>query len=136
MGIRYEWGDKQELILNFYIEYPWTWAEYHEKIDEMMPILADLGRPCASVVDCTNLRSLPKDSQFLTVLMNTQKRMPDNLFASAVVAAPYIVTVFLNMLTQLRPDAERLMLFAHTQEEAYTKIYARYNELYSGSDQV
>lgn len=130
MGVRYEWGDEHEIIMNVYIEYPWEWRDYTDMMDELMPMLNGLNRPCATVVDCSNMRSLPKEGQFLTILLNVEKSMPANLFASAVVAAPYGVNVFMNMLMKLRPSAQRLALFANTMDEAYDKIYVRYREQY------
>ena len=55
--------------------------------------------------------------------------MPGNVFASVVVAAPYGVMMFMNMLMKLRPRAKVLAAFTQTMAEAHTKIYARYEEL-------
>ncbi len=67
------------------------------------------------------------------ILLNVDRSMPDNLFASAIVGAPYGVTVFMNVLTKLSPHAKRLALFTSSLEEARERIFARYHELQAGS---
>jgi hypothetical protein len=131
MGVRYEWADEHQIIMNIYIEYPWTWTEYNAVMTTLMPILRELKHPCATAVDCSRLGSLPRDGNFLSILMNVEKSMPANVFASVVVAAPYGVSVFMNMLMKMRPRAKVLALFTQTMEEAHQKIYARYQELYA-----
>ncbi len=128
MGVRYEWGDDRQIIMNVYLEYPWTWTEYNAKIATLMPQLHDIKYPCATAVDCTQMVAIPKDGSFLNILMNVDKNMPPNIFASVIVAAPYTVSVFMNMLMKLRPHAQRLALFTQTMDEAHQKIYARYEE--------
>src|SRR5688572_23741943 len=132
MGVRYEWADDRHIIMNIYAEYPWTWAEYNATMITLVSMLRDLGRPCATAVDCSRLGALPRDGSFLSILMNVEKNMPPNVFASVVVAAPYVVSVFMNMLMKLRPRAKALALFTPTMTEAHEKIYARYQELYPG----
>jgi hypothetical protein len=130
MGVRYEWADDRHIIMNVYPEYPWTWAEYNATMVTLVSMLGDLGHPCATAVDCSRLGALPRDGSFLSILMNVEKNMPPNVFASVVVAAPYVVSVFMNMLMKLRPRAKALALFTQTMTEAHEKIYARYQELY------
>ncbi len=134
MGVRYEWADDRQLIMNIYMEQPWTWTEYNAMMAVILPLLRDLNHPCATVVDCSRLGSLPKDGNVLNILMGVEKSMPDNVFASAIVAAPYGATVFMNMLTKLRPSAKVLALFTKTTPEAYEKIYARYAQLQANPD--
>lgn len=133
MGVRYEWANEQHIIMNIYIEFPWTWKEYNAMMDVLMPMLRDTNRPCATAVDSSKLGSLPKDGNFLQILFNVDKLMPENVFASVVVAAPYGVMLFMNMLMKMRPHAKRLALFTRTMPEAHEKIYARYQELYPES---
>jgi hypothetical protein len=59
--------------------------------------------------------------------------MPANVFASVVVAAPYAVSVFMNILMKLRLHAKVLAVFTQTMAEAHEKIYARYQERYATS---
>jgi len=133
MGIRYEWADDSQLIMNIYLEFPWTWAEYNEMVGIIMPMLRDLGHPCATVVETSRIGSVPKDGNALQILMNVEKMMPDNVFASAVVGSPYGIRVFMNILMKLRPRARSIAIFTKTMEEAEEKIKARYRELYPDS---
>jgi hypothetical protein len=132
MGVRYEWADDRQIIMNIYVEQPWTWTEYNALMVTLLPILQDVKHPCATTVDCSQIGALPKDGNVLNILMNVEKNMPTNVFASVVVAAPYI-RVFMNMLMKLRPRAKVLALFTETMAEAHEKIYARYQELYADS---
>jgi hypothetical protein len=129
MGVRYEWADDRQIIMNVYLEYPWTWAEYNAMMATLMPMLGDLKHPCATVVDCSHMRTLPSDGNVLHIFLNVEKMMPANLFASVIVAAPQLVGVFMNILMRLRPRAAVLALFSPTMAEAHEKIYARYQEL-------
>lgn len=134
MGVRYEWADDRQIIMNVYLEYPWTWHEYLAMMDTLLVILRDTQHPCATLVDCTNLGMLPTDGNVLSILMNVEKNMPSNVFASVIVAAPYGVGVFMNMLMKLRPRAQVLALFTKTTAEAHKAIYARYEKLPAHSD--
>lgn len=131
MGIRYEWADNRQIIMNIYVEQPWTWAEYNAMMETLLPTLRDLGHPCATAVDCSRMGALPKDGNFLNILMNVEKSMPPNVFASAIVAEPYAVSVFMNMLMKLRPRARMMTLFTQTMDEAHQKINARYQEQFA-----
>jgi len=126
MGVKYEWADKSQIIMNIYIEHPWTWKEYNITIAEVMPMLRDLAYPCATVVDTTQMKAIPKDGSIMQVLLNVEKSMPDNLFASVVVGRAFSIQVFMNILMKLRPRVQRMALFTDTMEEAYVKIQERY----------
>ena len=130
MGVRYGWADINQIIMNIYLEYPWTWKEYNIAIAEVMPMLGDLAYPCATVVDTTQMKSIPKDASIMQVLLNVEKSMPDNLFASVVVGTAFSIQVFMNILMKLRPRAQRMALFTDTMEEAYVKIAERYEETF------
>jgi hypothetical protein len=134
MGIRYDWADERQMIMAIYLEAPWTWAEYGAMMSTVMPMLAQVKRPCATVVDCTQMGDLPRDGRVMDVLLSVEKMMPANVFASVVVAAPQLVSVFMNVLTKLRPRAERLAIFTSTMEEAKQKIYARYQQDFGALD--
>lgn len=131
MPIRYEWADDQQLILNIYIEFPWTWTEYNATIDEVMPMLRDLGHPCATVVNTEEMKSLPKDGNVVQILMNVEKKMPENIFASGIVGPSQAIRVFMNVLMKMRPRAQRTAFFAESMEDAYSRIHERYHELYT-----
>jgi hypothetical protein len=108
---------------------PWTWAEYRELVNGLMFLIRDLPHPCATIVDVTKMGSLPRDGNIIQILMNVDKTMPDNVFASVIVGAPYGVMVFMNMLTKLSPRAKRMALFTPSRDEAYEQIMARYERL-------
>ena len=133
MGVRYEWDSDDHIIANIYIESPWSWTENLEVVKKLMALLVDLNHPCATIVDVRNYGSLPRDGNIIQILLNVDRSMPDNLFASAIVGAPYGVTVFMNVLTKLSTHAERLALFTSSMEEARERILARYHELQAGS---
>ncbi|MBL8161996.1 MAG: hypothetical protein JNJ61_08420 [Anaerolineae bacterium] len=130
MGIRYEWADDHKIILDIYLETPWTWVEYNDNLKVIMPMLRDLKYPCATTVNTSKMGSIPNDGNVLENLIGVEKNMPDNVFASAIIAAPYVISVFMNILMRVRPRAQRLALFTSTPQEAHQKIYARYRELY------
>lgn len=136
MGTRYEWADDRQIIMNVYLETPWTWTEYNTMMATLMPMLQGLNHPCATTVDCSRMGHLPKDGNVLNILMSVEKNMPTNVFASVVVAAPYAVSVFMNILMKLRPRAKVLALFTQTMAEAHEKIYTRYQELNPASEKV
>jgi hypothetical protein len=102
MPVHCEWADERQIIMNVYLEQPWTWAEYHAMMADLIPLLRDTPHPCATAVDCSRIGALPKDGNVLNILMNVEKSMPGNVFASVVVAAPYGVMMFMNMLMKLR----------------------------------
>jgi hypothetical protein len=129
MGLRYEWADDRQIIMNIYLEAPWTWAEYHAMTAALMPMLRALNHPCATALDCSKVGALPKDGNALTIMMNVEKNLPANVFASVVVAAPYAVSIFMNMLMKLRPRAKTLSMFTASMTEAHEIIYARYQQL-------
>jgi hypothetical protein len=133
VGVRYEWDSENDFIVNMYIENPWTLKQYEEVVNQLMTSLRDLGRPCATIVDVTKFGSLPRDGNMIQILMRVDRSMPDNLFASALVGAPYGVTIFMNMLTKLSPHAKRLAIFTSSMDEAREKILARYHELQTGN---
>jgi hypothetical protein len=132
MGVRYEWDTESDYIVKIYLETPWTWTEYEGVVHSLMATLREMGKPCATIVDVTKFGSLPRDGNIIQILMRVDRTMPDNLFASALVGAPYGVTIFMNMLTKLSPHAKRLAIFTSSMEEAYEKIQARYEEVQIG----
>jgi hypothetical protein len=129
MSIRYEWADDSKIIMNIYMEHPWTWAEYHQLTATIMPLIRELGHPSSTAVNVSKMGSLPRDGNVLQILMNLEKSMPENLFASALIGAPYGLMIFMNMLMKLRPNAKRIALFTQTTEEAHEKILARYQQI-------
>lgn len=129
MGVHYEWADERQMIMQIYVESPWTWQEYHAMVATVMPMIAKLQYPCATTVDVTKSGALPRGN-IIQNFLDIEKQLPDNIFVSVVIGAPYTIMVFMNMLTQLRPRAKRLALFTRTQAEAHEKIYARYRELF------
>jgi hypothetical protein len=133
MGCRYEWVDDNHVIMNIYIEAPWTWEEYNSLLHEMFGQIRDTGKPCATVVDVSRIGRLPRGNALMH-LGNVDRLMPDNVFASALVGAPYIVTTFMDVLMRARPRARNLALFAKTIPEAHAKIMERYEQLPASAD--
>jgi hypothetical protein len=136
MGVRYEWTDDRQIIMGIYIETPWKWAEFHAMMATVMPMILAVKHPAAITVDCSRLGALPKDGNFIHILMNIEKHMAANIFASAVVAAPQAVMVFMNIVMKLRPNPNILTLFTPTMTEAHEKIYARHQERYADSSKA
>lgn len=130
MGIRYEWADDKEIIMTVYVEYPWSWKEYLEYTEPLMKQLKEKGTPCATVVDISQMKVIPKDGNMLQILMYVDKIMPSNVFASTMVGANPMVMTFMNILTKIRPNAKRLVSFTRTLDDAYEMIYKRYQALY------
>lgn len=130
MGVRYEWLDETVLILKVYLETPWSWTEYHEITRLTLPIMKDSQRPCATIVNALKMGALPRDGNPIRIMMNVVKNMPDNIFASVVVGAPYPVKVFMNAIIKVQPRAGRTAFFAETMDEAYAVVQKRYIELH------
>jgi hypothetical protein len=128
MGIRYEWADDNQIIMNVYVEFPWTWKEYLDLTNPLMKMIKEKGTPCATVVDVTQMKVLPKDGNILQILMHVDKIMPSNVFASTMVGANPMVMAFMNVMTKLRPNAKRLVSFTRTLEEGHKAIYKRYTD--------
>lgn len=128
MGCRHEWSSEYEMILNIYVEAPWTWDELMHEGAVCNAMIKATGKPCATVVVVTHMGGLPKGNA-LTYLMEIDRQMPDNVFASAIVGAPYMVNVFMDILTSIRPHAKRVALFTRTIDEAHEKIWARYQKM-------
>jgi hypothetical protein len=128
MGCRYEWADDNHIIMNVYIEAPWTWEEYNGMLHEMFGQLRNTGKPCANAVDVTRMGRLPRGNA-LMYLGTVEKQMPANVFASALVGAPYILATFMDIIIRARPRAKMIALFAKTMPEAHAKIMDRYAKI-------
>ena len=126
MGVTYVRSADDEYIIS--IQQPWTWDEYNRVVSELMPLIRDSGRPTATIVDVLQMKTMPK-GDVLGNLQRVEAIMPDNVFASAVVGAPYIAEVFMNILMKIRPKAKRIALFAKTIEDARAEIAERRLEL-------
>jgi hypothetical protein len=131
VAVRYEWDNEDRIILYVYVEYPWTWKEYLETARVLKKIIDDLDHPCATIVDTTKFGSLPKDGNAIQVLLKIDKLLSDNIFATALVGAPYGIIVFLNMMMKLRPRLQDITFFTQTLDEARTKIFERYDQMHS-----
>jgi len=132
MACRYEWADDSHLIMNLLIEAPWTWEEYNHIVAQVWNMLKEYGRPCATVVDVTHMGSIPK-GDIMGNLKHMEKTMPDNVFVSVLVGAPIAAVVFMNVLTRVRPRAQRKAVFAKSYEEAIKQVRQRYEQLYPES---
>ena len=128
MGCRNEWADDTHLIMDFYIEAPWTWVEFIGHAEQVFSIIKAHGKPCATTVDVSRIGTMPKGN-VLRYLTEIDSQMPENVFASVVIGAPYMVSVFMEIIMRMRPRAQRIALLAKTHEEAYEKILERYAKL-------
>ena len=128
MGCRNEWADDTHLVMDIYIEAPWTWDEFMSLARQTFAAIKEHGKPCATSVDVTYIGAMPKGN-VLGYLTEIEKTMPTNVFASVIIGAPYMVTVFMDILMRLRPRAQRIALFAKTHEEAREKILERYAKI-------
>jgi hypothetical protein len=132
VGVRYEWADERQIIMNIYMEAPWTWQQYNDMVDAIMPLIHDLQRPAATVVDVTKMGTVPEPGSILPNLLRMEKAMPENVFATVVVGTPLAAKIFVEMLMRLRPRMDRITLFADTMTEAHEKILAHYAQLSTG----
>ncbi len=114
--------------MDLYVEAPWTWEEFMNQAQETFAIIKAEGKSCATTVDVRQIGMLPKGN-LLRYLTEIEKMMPENIFASALIGAPYMITVFMDMMMHLRPRAKRIALFTKTPEEAHDKIMERYAKL-------
>jgi hypothetical protein len=128
MGIQYDWTDRDQGIVLFTIESPWTWDEYREVADSAFGVISKIRNPIATIVDVRRVGKLPPGRP-LEELKRIEAQMPENVFASVVVGAPYIVMSFMNILMQMRPRANSVALFAGSIAEAQALIEKRYGEL-------
>lgn len=133
MGCRYEWVDDEHFIMNIYVEAPWTWEEYDAMGDMIFPLLRDVKHPCATVVDVSKMGSMPRGN-VMSSLSRTERLLPENVFVSALVAAPYPAMVFMDILFRIRPGAKRRAIFTRTMPEAHQKIQELYQKQFASSD--
>lgn len=129
MGVRFEWADDRHIILNFYIESPWTWEEYNQAAAKSAVLLKDLKYPCASAVDTTHMGSIPSGN-VIQHLTRMEKGIPDNVFATALIGAPAAIKFFIDILEKLRWNQTRKTLYAENMQQAHEKIYQLYKKLY------
>ncbi|MBX3082037.1 MAG: hypothetical protein KF716_10425 [Anaerolineae bacterium] len=130
MGVRFEWSDAEHVVMYCYIEHPWAWQEYQATADLMAAQLSAEAHPVATMVDVSKMKALPKDGSVMQNLQRVESVLPDNVFASVIVGAPYIVVTFMNVLTKIKPRAKRINMFANTFEEAHQMLAKRYDLLY------
>lgn len=131
MGIHYEWLNERQEIMLFYLEAPWTWDEYEILGPQMAEEITRRGIPIANIVDVSKMGYLPPGN-VLFHLQKAGKTMPDNLFASAIVGAPYGATVFMDILMRLQPQHKQRMFFVKTMDEALERIEQRRIQRFSG----
>lgn len=132
MGCRYEWADDSKIIMNLYLEAPWTWEEYIELTKEVFAIIRSENHPCATAVDVSHMGSLPKGN-VMANMQYVERTMPENVFASVIAGQSGIVNAFMNVLMKIRPKAKNIAMFAKNMEEAHAAIRKRYQELYPES---
>jgi len=129
MGCRYEWADESQIIMNLYLEAPWTWEEYMQVSTEVFALIRAVDHPCATAVDVTHMGALPKGN-VLAHLQHVERTMPENVFASVIAGTSILVNTFMNILMKIRPGAKNTAMFAPNLEEAHTLIMERYHKLH------
>src|SRR5262245_28086501 len=115
------------MIMNLYMEAPWTWEEFHATSKKVYGILGDLNTPAATVVNVKKMGQIPKGN-VMAHLQQLERTIPPNVFMSVLVGAPYAATLFMNMLMKLRPRAKQITAFVQTMDEAHALIRKRYQE--------
>ncbi len=133
MGCKYAWADDSHLIMDAYVEFPWKWPDYDSMTSEMFDLIRLENHPCATVVDISHMGGIPRGN-VMGSLTRMENLMPDNVFASAVVGAPYMAMVFLDILFRIRPRARSRALFTNTIDEAHAKIKEWYQQKFASSD--
>lgn len=128
MGCRDQWADDSHLIMNLYVEAPWTWDELMSHVRQVYSMVQAENKPCATTVDVSQIGTLPVGN-VLRHLNEIDSIMPENVFASAIIGAPQIVSVFMDIMMRMRPHAQRVGLFAKDHAEAYAKIRERYEQM-------
>ena len=124
MGFHYEWFNETRDIMICRFTPPWTWEEYQVVGPKMAAEITQRGIPVANLVDVTKMGALPPGNP-LVQLQKAGKTMPKNLYASAIVGAPYGATVFMDILMRLQPQHKQKMFFVKTIEEALEHIQKR-----------
>jgi hypothetical protein len=117
MGITTDWSDASQQYCIIRIEAPWTWDQYEVLVDTAMGEINLVAHPVALIIDVTNANGFPS-GDILGHLRYLETHIPSNVYASILVGGPYIITAFMNVFTQLRPNARRRVQFAKTIEEA------------------
>jgi hypothetical protein len=125
MGCRSEWADDTRLVMEVFIEEPWTWDEFVDQAVETFAVIQAYEKPCATTVDVSCIGAMPEGNALIH-LTEIETLMPDNLFASAIIGAPNVVTVFMDILARMRPRVGPLIILAKTKQEALDKIQERY----------
>src|SRR5690349_6667199 len=125
MGIKFEWANSERIVMYCFIEHPWTWKEYQKIVDVMSADVGSVEHPVATVVDVSHMKTIPKDGSVMQNLQRVESVLPSNIFASVVVGAPYIVVTFMNVLTEIKPRAKRITMFANSMEEAHKMLAER-----------
>jgi hypothetical protein len=124
MGFRYEWMDEDHIIMKLYIEAPWVWEDFHQTVRAMMPLIEATQRPCG----LNKIGMLPRGN-FLQNLIHSEQDTAKNLVSTVIIGAHYTITMFMNLVTKLRPDAKNPLRFTESHDEAYAIIRARCEEV-------
>ena len=130
MGVRFEWSDANRIVVYCTIEHPWTWQEYQTVVDTMSAEMRQVTHPIATIVDVAQMKAIPKSGSIMQNLQRVENMLPDNVFGSVIVGAPHIVVTFMNVLTQIKPRAKRITMFANTVEEAHQMLAKRHDMLF------
>lgn len=122
MTVTHQWHNDNIMVVTLIA--PWTWEEYMPRAQQMFDEIRRAGRSVATVVNVSAMGGLPPGSM-LKRLQQMNTMLPDNLDASVIVGAPYVVKAVMNVFAKVNPRARRLAVFASTFEEALTLIEQR-----------
>jgi hypothetical protein len=133
MSFRYEWVDDDHIIMKLYIEAPWVWEDFHQAIKTMMPIIEATQHPVGLAIDVNKIGMLPRGN-FIQHLIHSEQVTAKNLVSTVIIGAHYTITVFMNLVTKLRPDPKNPLRFTESPDEAYAIIRARCEEVNAAKD--
>lgn len=128
MGIVTGWSDDTHQKYHIRFEAPWTWPEYEGAVDRVMAEILASGQPAALIIDVTDAKGFPQ-GDILGHLRYLESHIPSNVFASILVGGPYIITAFMRVFTQLRPNAKRRVMNTKTIPEAHALAEQRLQEI-------
>ncbi len=121
MGISYEWHNDIPILT---ITAPWTWEDFHRVGQSMMDAIAQVDDSVANIIDVTRMGSIPTNNP-LRHLQKAAQAAPPNLYLTVLVGAPYIVTVFMDVLFRIQPERKHKITFTKTLDVAVTLIGER-----------
>jgi len=132
MGITTDWSDASQQYCIIRIEAPWTWDEYQSNVDSTVSDIQTVTHPVALIIDLMRSGTFPK-GDILGHFRYLESHMPSNVFASIPVGAPMMMTSFVKVYTQIRPNVRRRVHFASSIVEAQALAQKQLDEIRSNT---